>query len=377
VKVRPKSIVIGIVVTMSACLLGSALSAGQAAPAQNSPMSHEFFKNVQILRGIPVDEFMDTMGMFSASLGLDCVSCHDPRFSTDRSFLAVETPRIQKARQMILMMNAINSTNFGGTQMVSCFTCHRGQIKPDFVPSLALQYGELIEDPSAMTISSDTRPADPILDKYIRALGGGERLANLKSFVATGMYSGFNTGGAAVPIEVFAKAPDQRAQIIRVPDGDGTKVFDGRNGWAAEGWRPMPLMTFTGGNLAGARLEAILSFPAGIRAAFGRWRVSSTDIGGRRVDLLQGTNPGSLPVNFYFDDSGLLVRVVRWSKVAVGTLPTQIDYSDYREVAGVKLPFRTVLTWTDGQSTIELSQVQPNVQIEAARFATPAPYRRK
>jgi hypothetical protein len=136
-------------------------------------------------------------------------------------------------------------------------------------------------------------------------------------------------------------------------------------------------MTLNGGNLDGASTEAILSFPAGIRGAFTEWKANSTVIDDRRVQLLQGISAGQLPVNFYFDESGLLVRLVRWSKVAVGTIPTQIDYSDYREVAGVKVPFRTIVTWTDGQTTTELSQVRPNVSIDAARFARPAPFRRQ
>jgi len=72
-----------------------------------------------------------------------------------------------------------------------------------------------------------------------------------------------------------------------------------------------------------------------------------------------------------------LVRLVRWNKTAVGTVPTQIDYADYREVAGVKLPFRTVVTWTDGQNTLALSDVRPNVPIDAAKFARPAPFQRR
>jgi outer membrane lipoprotein-sorting protein len=359
------------------CLLGAVSAGGQAAPVQGLRLSQDVFKNVQILRGIPVDEFMDTMGMFAASLGLDCVSCHDPGIR-DRDLYAVVTPRIQKARQMMLMTNAINSANFAGAPRVSCFTCHRGQISPQFIPSLVLQYGELIEDPSAIVISPDAKSAaDAILDKYVQALGGAARLASLTSYVATGMYTGFNTGGAPVPIEIYAKAPDQRAQIIRVPDGDGFKVYDGRNAWVAERWRPLPLMALTGGNLEGAKMEAIMSFPAGIRGAFSQWRSSSTLIDDRKVLLLQGTGAGQLPVNFYFDESGLLVRLVRWNKIAVGTLPIQIDYSDYREVAGIKMPFRTIMTWTDGQSTIELNQVQPNVPVDAARFATPGNFQRQ
>jgi len=71
------------------------------------------------------------------------------------------------------------------------------------------------------------------------------------------------------------------------------------------------------------------------------------------------------------------VRQVRFVDTAVGVIPTQIDYSDYRDVAGVKVPFKRVITWTDGRSTIELAQVQPNARIETAQFAKPAPPKAK
>jgi len=78
-------------------------------------------------------------------------------------------------------------------------------------------------------------------------------------------------------------------------------------------------------------------------------------------------------VNFYFDESGLLVRLVRFVDTAVGRVPTQIDYADYREVSGVRIPFRWTATWTDGQSTTQLTEVQANVPIDSAKFARPAP----
>ena len=136
-------------------------------------------------------------------------------------------------------------------------------------------------------------------------------------------------------------------------------------------------MALTGGNLSGARLEGITSFPAGIQKAFSQWQHSSTTIDDRRVEILQGTSPGELPVNFYFEDSGLLVRMVRWNRTSTGTVPIQVDYADYRDVAGVKMPFRIVMTWTDGQNTFVLSDIQPNVAIEEARFARPAPFKRR
>jgi hypothetical protein len=98
--------------TACVCLLGLVSIAGQTGPGPGVQMSDTVFKNVQVLKGIPVDEFMDTMGMFAASLGYDCVSCHSPNISTDRSAFAIATPQIQRARGMIVMVNAINKSYF-------------------------------------------------------------------------------------------------------------------------------------------------------------------------------------------------------------------------------------------------------------------------
>jgi hypothetical protein len=259
---------------------------------------------------------------------------------------------------------------------MSCFTCHRGQDRPGNIPSLAIQYGELMDDPNAMTIFPDTRNTpEQVFTKYITALGGAQRLAALTSYVATGTYAGFNTGGSMIPVDVYAKAPNQRTQVVHMQAGDAIKTFDGTQAWAAEGWRPMPLLQLTGGNLEGAQLEALVQFPTGIQKAYATWQVSGTLLDGKSTAILQGSNPNQLPVNFYFDaDSGLLSRIVRWNRTAVGIVPTQTDFSDYRDVNGVKMPHHLVLTWTDGQNTYEFKQIRPNVQIEAARFSRPAPY---
>ena len=358
-------------------LLGMVSVAGQAAQEPAQPMAENVFKNIQVLKGIPADEFMDTMGMFAASLIYDCTGCHVEDILVRREAFAEVTPRIQRARQMVVMVNALNKQYFGGQPRVTCFTCHRGSGFPETIPDLNLQYGDgPPENPNGITLfGPGQEPADPIFAKYINAIGGAERVAKLTSYTATGTYIGFNTGGASVPIEIFAKAPDQRSTVVRVFDGDAVRTTDGRSAWAAEGWRQLPLMTFTGSNLVGARVEAMLAFPMVLQKAFSQWKVGVVTIGDADVQVLQGTNPGQLPVNLYFDDAGLLVRSVRWSSTPVGTVPTQTEYSDYRDVAGVKMPYRMVVTWTNGQNTIEIKDVRPNVAIDAARFARPAPFK--
>ena len=96
-------------------------------------MSDQVFKNVQVMKGIPVDQFMATMGFFSASLGMSCEDCH---MADDRNWdgFAADNTRKRMARRMIQMMQKINADNFGGRQMVTCYSCHRGADSPRVVP---------------------------------------------------------------------------------------------------------------------------------------------------------------------------------------------------------------------------------------------------
>jgi hypothetical protein len=64
---------------------------------------------------------------------------------------------------------------------------------------------------------------------------------------------------------------------------------------------------------------------------------------------------------------------LRYSRTAVGTNPIQIDYADYREVNGVKRPYRWTVTWTNGQSVYQLNELQSNVEIGKGQFEKPAP----
>ena len=99
-----------------------------------------------------------------------------------------------------------------------------------------------------------------------------------------------------------------------------------------------------------------------------------TTIDDKEVNVIQGTGAGGSRFTLYFDaKSGLLMRQLRFTDTPVGMVPTQVDYSDYREVAGVRMPFKMVVTWTDGQSNILFADVQPNAAIDATQFARPAP----
>jgi outer membrane lipoprotein-sorting protein len=356
------------------CWLAAASTASQNPPADQPPMAENVYLNVQVLKGIPVDQFNDTMGMFASALLLDCVGCHDSKITSDPKAFALATPRITRARQMVAMMNTINKNFFRGEPRVTCFTCHHGDTQPERSPSLTLQYGELVDDPTAYRFFPDVAapPADQILARYIQALGGAQRLAALTSYTATGTYIGFDTSDTEVPLDVFAKAPNQRTMVARPKVGpDLVWVTNGRSAWKFQPDTPIPLIELTGWSRIGTALDANVFFPAALPKAFAQWQVGFAKIDGKEAQVVRGINPGQSPVNLYFDDSGLLVRLIRWTDTGAGPVPVQHDYSDYRDVAGVKFPFHWVTTWTNGQSTIQLKEVRPNISIPDSRFAKP------
>jgi photosynthetic reaction center cytochrome c subunit len=372
----------GALATVVVCLLGMGGARGQVGPAEPKPqMSEEAFKNVQVLRGISVDQFLGTMGFFAASLSLNCTDCHTAESGGSWARYADDTPLKNTARRMVVMVNSINKADFGGERKVTCYTCHRGSQRPEVTPSLAEQYGTPPpEDPDKVEILNANGAAQPsaeqILDKYIQALGGAAQVGKLTSLVAKGTYTGFDTDFAKVPVDIYAQAPGRRTMVVHTLAGDNTTVYDGQQAWVAAVDKPVPLMPLTGGDLEGARADADLAFPARIKQEFQNWRSGfpAMTINDKAVQVIEGRTAGGSPIKLYFDkDSGLLVRQVRYNNTMIGLTPTHVEYSDYRVVGGVKVPFHWTVTWVDGQSTTELSSVQANVPIDATRFAKPAP----
>ena len=373
-KLGSRRTIVGVLGTTIVWAMAVVLASGQTGPADKPVVAEEVFKNVQVLKGISVNEFMGTMGVFSAALGMSCEDCHAADDSKWENY-ATDNPRKQTARRMVLMMAAINKTNFGGRQVVTCYSCHRGADRPKLTPNLATLYTTPPEDPNDFIGQArNAPPPDEVFDKYLKALGGAERLAALTSFVARGISVGYGPEGEKRPVEIFARAPGQLTRIIHTASGDSTTTYDGRSAWIAAPHRPVAVVSLTGHDLEGAKLDAALAFPGGIKQALTKWRVGfAATINDREVQVVQGTSTSGALATLFFDaESGLLVRQVRYADSPVGRIPTLIDYADYREVAGVKMPFRWTVTWLDGRDSFELEQVQPNVAIDAARFARPA-----
>ncbi len=361
---------------------GAAQSAGATQPASpgGALLAEQAFKNVQALKGISAADFMGTMGIMTAALGFDCSECHVAA-GTDKVDWAADTPRKVIARRMVNMVTTINQTNFGGRQLVTCWTCHRGRDKPVVTPALDLVYGMPALEPDDLVPASvpGLPKPDDIIDRYLAALGGVQRLAGITSFTATGTSIGFGGFGGGGAVQIYAKAPDARSTIIEFRQATGrdasVRSFDGSAGWIKTPLTVLGEYQLSGSELDGARLDAELAFPSQIKRVLTNLRtLEPATINDRDVDVVQGNGPGRLFATLYFDkETALLTRMVRYGSSPIGRLPTQVDYDDYREVAdGVKLPFRFTFAWLDGRDAFQLNDIRVNVPIDAAKFGRPS-----
>jgi photosynthetic reaction center cytochrome c subunit len=379
-------------------LIGTGLATAQTTPQEKPLLAEEVFKNVQVLKGISVDDFMGTMGIMTAALQFDCSDCHEAA-GTDKVDWAADTPRKRRARTMVTMVATINRTNFGGRQLVTCWTCHRNRDKPLMTPTMETIYGTPPFEPDDVVVQAPGVPsAESILDRYIQAVGGAQRLAGLTSFVGKGTSVGFGGFGGGGAVEIVAKGPDKRATIILFKEetgrGDQIRTYDGNAGWVRTPLNVLGEFQLRGGDLDGARFDAQLSFPGQIKQILTNLKTgpptSIADVGAPAsqsslqqdvalgqthvVDVVQGVGPRGLLVTLYFDrQSGLLLRELRFGSSPIGRVPTQIDFADYRDVNGIKLPFRLTYAWLNGRDSIVLNEIQTNVPVDESKFGRPAP----
>jgi hypothetical protein len=288
-----------------------------------------------------------------------------------------DTERKKMTRRMVEMVAAINRGNFAGAQAVTCFTCHHGRLRPSTTIALDKLYGPPNDETDDIVArGTDVPSAEQILDKYMQALGGAQKLTGLNSYIATGTSEGYGGLGGKGTYQIFAKTPDQRTVQIQFKGTDrpdSTWAYDGKVGWVKSPRSLLGQFEVTGNDLDGMRLDAELSFPGRIKQTFTNLRSGNPDsVNDQPVNVIQGTGPRGLLATMYFDTkTGLLVRTVIYTNTPVGRVPRQSDYSDYRDVNGIKFPFKYSFLWLDGRYTAQLTDVKTNVSIDAAKFGKP------
>ena len=328
--------------------------------------TEDVFKNIQVLKGVPSGQLIPAMQFISASLGVECSFCHvEGHFEKDD-----KKPK-QTARNMMQLMFALNKNSFENHREITCYSCHRGARNPIATPTVdtETQLNAIANNLETQKLPSNLPTASHLLQSYIQALGGATAIERVSSRVEKGSVS---SRGQSVRIEIFTQTPEKQMLVRHLPEGDSVTIFDGHSGWLMVPGRPAREMQAV--DLEATRMDADLHFPLHIQDIFPELRVDYPEkIGDREFYVLFATQAGQPPAKFYFDEqSGLLIRLVRFADSPLGRNPTQIDYADYRDVDGAQVPFRVTVSQPGSTSSMQLDVVQQNVPIDGAKFVKPA-----
>jgi mono/diheme cytochrome c family protein len=345
-----------------------------AAPASaqsksgKEELTQDHFKNIKVLKDIPVSELEATMRLFTTSLGVNCSFCHVLRPGAPPQFDSDDKDTKKKARDMIKMVRDINQHDFEGKMEVSCATCHRGNPKPLHVAEPLTAAAVLPPDPKDLPQNPPT--AASLLDRYAEAIGGSAAAQKITTRVIKGVLAGAD--GRETEVEIREKAPDMYMEVIRTRNGSRASGFGSGKAWIQDQNGKHEVLGLNADALA---RMAQFNQDFHLRDELADTSVGRKDwgpmmkIGDKNAYLVNGMLRDGTREQLFFDpQTGLLLRRLDMVATPVGLLPEQLDYDDYREVDGVKLPF-VIRRYDHNQIiTLKIATITQNVELADKDF---------
>jgi photosynthetic reaction center cytochrome c subunit len=353
------------------------VAAAAPAAAQQPGSAGATRPNLTVLQALPESQLFPLMNLLADSLGVRCDYCHvqaTPDFAKTPSnmggwvWTSDDKPPKRTAREMMQMVVDLNATRFRGERRVTCYTCHRGSTRPGRLPPLP--------PPAAGSARTSAEPALPSADHvwttYLDAVGRIDPASGPGTVIRgwddrpEGRYGKF---------EITVAGADRYRVTLSTPEGTTSQGLDGEGAWVAANDRVQRLSAAA--DVARMRRIAMRYRPVKDRPAslqvVGIDRVADRDVfvATARIDAVTTHS-------LYFDAvSGLLRREVITTETLLLPLEDQVDYDDYRDVNGVRMPFR--IQMSDGASystTIRtISDIRRGVAVDDALFRPPSPPR--
>jgi hypothetical protein len=319
----------------------------------------EVFKNVQVLQDMPEDQWFGTMAFFAGSLGVTCDHCHTAEFAVDAGNVAK-----LKARQMIRMVNDINQNNFDGRAVVTCYTCHRGSLKPQ-----AIAVPDMENWINAAEKDAPLPPAADLIRRYRSAVGTASARPVVSQSISLKMevYSGKGLAKQST-VELLIGGPNRLRLTNRQGETTTTFIRNGSEAWArdSKGWRALDEDGLSTVVDHSANLDPDQVGPQPSIKTIGKDRVY-----GVSAYVVEADDKGTRK-NFFFDvATGLLLRqrIFFPSFYADGSM--DIEYADYKRVGDFQLPFtiRVINAGGEGLTIRRMTSRRLNVPVNAGAFA--------
>jgi hypothetical protein len=346
-------------------------------------------KNIKVLGDLPESQFNVVMNYFAASMGRRCNFCHAVK-DNQIDYAADDKPEKNTAREMIRMVLDTNKTFFKGEPQISCYVCHRGRNNPQGLPTLPLPLpspqanqggprpaggGQPGQQPQAQGSPSPRPtpiPADDIINKYINAIGGQAAVDKVKSRSIKGTIVGSN--GQTMAYQAVQSGAEKAYESYVTNQGSMERAVVGDAGWEKN---PRGVSELAGGQLAMIKQNSLLFSNLKLKEQYTRMRVAGRDkIGDRDAVVVLAARADNQQERLYFDaENGLLLRRMSFMRTMIGVIPQQVDFQDYRDVDGVKMPFTVVVASMNvgaPMSTAKYDEIKLNPPVDDSKFKMPA-----
>jgi hypothetical protein len=341
-----------------------------AQPAAETPKTAaSAMKNVHVLTDVPVNQWDDTMWFMTTSLGVTCDHCH-----TGQTYESDDRKAKQTARNMIQMTRELNARNFGGRARITCYTCHQGSLQPKASSALwnktqeetAATRKEQQEKPAAQSAPKQPESlpdAEQVLAGYRKAVAGdGVKTIYLKATVDS-------SGRPPIAVQIDLELPDRLAQRATVGGTEILQVIDRDHGWAIVPGRAIEMTPTV---LEQARKQVAILGPLKVPEAEAPRKTTTLEtIGGRTFAVVESQGARHLE-RLYFDmQTGLLYKRAGDTHTPLGDYPTETVYEDYRDIDGVKFPFRMITRNPASSTSYNFSEIRFNQPIDPSSFERP------
>ena len=319
-------------------------SSGAAQGPQGDKTGDQTRKNIQVLKGLPDSQLFLVMNFVAVSLGEQCNCCHvqqgkDPKTGfTKWVWESDDKPEKQTARrmmQMVLSIKANNKVDFRENE-VTCYTCHRGQRQPVGLPSMPLARSGHEPGPNdtAPGVRTPSPSVEQIFSKYIEALGGSA-VTSTKTLVLKGKREASQDRNW--PNEITLASPDKLLIVATTPQGTVRQIVNGDKGWIMNGTNVRSLAPPAAVEVKRSSDE--LFNIVKVKPSPGMKLGGMQRVGVRDAYVVEMATDAKTE-RYYFDSqTGLLLRKMTLNKTMLIPFPEQLDFEDYRDVDGVKVPF--------------------------------------
>ena len=320
------------------------------------------FKSIKVLNEMPADQMGKVMNMMSASLGVNCKFCHA---SNDGEYEKEGFEHKDIARQMLKMTFEMNKNYFDGRTEINCATCHQGRPHPQSsIPLIPV-----VRAPRP--VQPEKKPSvEEILTKYETALGGKSNLA--KIFSRQIKAQRIEPDGKTFEAEEVLQKGEKISVTTVYPSkqyGDYTvkEIFDGKAAFKLGNGAKIELKP---DETEQVKREAQLFANPNLKAIYAKLDFHSIDkIDGREVYVLTASTSENVSEKLYFDAAdGLLVRRIAETPTILGAFQFQVDYTEYKDFGGVKLPTVIKFAVPNIRWTRQVLEVKNNALIDDSKF---------